>query len=158
MIICDGSFSVDNKAAWECFREKLGSDSGFGKVTVGIERSWRRGDPGVQSGSNIGESHIRDRTSREGGKGSSPVLHLKTVPTGPMDFQTKSRMAHLIAMQSAASFPGASPFSFQPPTHTLVPSPLEQHQVSSTVKGAILKTRQKPRHLARQPSGPLEIF
>lgn len=116
------------------------------KVTVGMERSGRRGD---QSASNIGESYQRQK-----GKGRwerlLPALHLKTLPNRANAFSDKEQDGTLCspAVSSPASL-GLSPLVPAPTG----PQPSGATPVSSTVKGAILKTRQKPLHLVGQHTG-----
>lgn len=97
------------------------------------------------SGSDIGESHVRGRKSRKGGRHSSPALHPRTAPIRLMDFQTKSGMAHLAAKQSAAQLPwcfslallspsgppSLPPTCFQPSGATPGPCPLPRNRDNS---------------------------
>lgn len=127
------------------------------------KRSGRKGDWPRDSGhgSDIGEGPFKGSKSREGGKGPSPALHLQTVPNPDNGISDEEQDSTLSSgtVSSLASL--VCPLHVLPSCQHCTPPPAPCSQppgatpgpcCSSTMKGTIQKTRQKPLHLIQWPS------
>lgn len=95
-------------------RSTLGRRS-YGQALERSQWAWRGQGGGVTRVAVTLESHIRGRKLRDGGKGSSPALHLKTLPNRANAFSDKEQDGTLCG--PAVSSPASLCLSF------LIPAP-----------------------------------